>query len=60
MQQLEKSVSKSFVSVGVSIVDIVGYPIESIPESEGTELVQSIRMKRRTPRWWSGSKHNKY
>jgi sugar/nucleoside kinase (ribokinase family) len=36
--------SKSFISVGVSIVDIVGTTIESIPENEGTEVIQTIHM----------------
>jgi len=36
--------SKKFVSVGVSIVDIVGTTIESIPENDGTEIIQKIHM----------------
>jgi sugar/nucleoside kinase (ribokinase family) len=36
--------SKKFVSVGVTIVDIVGTTIESIPENDGTEIIQSIHM----------------
>ena len=36
--------SKSFVSVGVTILDIVGYPITGIPEGESTEVIQSIHL----------------
>lgn len=35
--------NKSFVSIGVTIVDIVGFPIDAIPDEEGTEIIQSIR-----------------
>ena len=36
--------SKSFVSVGVTILDIVGYPISSIPAGEQTEVIQKIHL----------------
>jgi sugar/nucleoside kinase (ribokinase family) len=36
--------SKSFVSVGVTILDIVGYPISSIPAGEQTEVIQQIHL----------------
>lgn len=36
--------SKSFVSIGVTILDIVGYPIQSIPANDDTALVQSIQI----------------
>ena len=36
--------SRTFVSVGVSIVDSAGYRIESMPANDGTELIHSIRM----------------
>jgi sugar/nucleoside kinase (ribokinase family) len=36
--------SKTFVSVGVTILDIVGYPITAIPEGESTEVIQSIHL----------------
>lgn len=35
---------KKFVSVGVTILDIVGYPINKIPENENTELVEKIQL----------------
>lgn len=36
--------SKSFVSVGVTILDIVGFPINALPEGESTELIQQIQI----------------
>lgn len=36
--------TKSFVSVGVTILDIVGFPISSIPEGESTEVIQKIHL----------------
>lgn len=36
--------SKSFVSVGVTILDIVGFPINTLPEGESTELIQQIHI----------------
>ena len=36
--------SKSFVSVGVTILDIVGYPISDIPPGEQTEVIQKIHL----------------
>lgn len=36
--------SKTFVSVGVTILDIVGYPISTIPEGESTEVIQNIHL----------------
>lgn len=36
--------SKTFVSVGVTILDIVGYPISAIPEGESTEVIQTIHL----------------
>ena len=36
--------SKTFVSVGVTILDIVGYPISAIPEGESTEVIQNIHL----------------
>jgi sugar/nucleoside kinase (ribokinase family) len=36
--------SKTFVSVGVTILDIVGYPISALPEGESTELIQQIHI----------------
>lgn len=36
--------SKTFVSVGVTILDIVGYPISAIPEGESTEVIQMIHL----------------
>ncbi|NCF17710.1 MAG: hypothetical protein GWP63_05665 [Haliea sp.] len=36
--------SKTFVSVGVTILDIVGYPITSIPAGEQTEVIQKIHL----------------
>lgn len=36
--------SKTFVSVGVTILDIVGFPISSIPEGESTEIIQKIHL----------------
>ena len=36
--------SKSFVSVGVTILDIVGYPISNIPAGEQTEVIQKIHL----------------
>lgn len=36
--------SKTFVSVGVTILDIVGFPISAIPEGEGTEIIGSIHL----------------
>lgn len=35
---------KSFVSVGVTVLDIVGYPIVGIPPDETTQLVQKIQL----------------
>lgn len=35
---------KSFVSVGVTILDIVGYPISTIPAGEQTEVIQRIHL----------------
>ncbi len=34
----------SFVSVGVTILDVVGHPINQIPENDGTDLVEKILM----------------
>lgn len=36
--------SKSFVSVGVTILDIVGFPINALPEGERTEIIQQIQI----------------
>jgi sugar/nucleoside kinase (ribokinase family) len=36
--------SKHFVSVGVTILDIVGYPISAIPGGESTEMVEKIHL----------------
>jgi sugar/nucleoside kinase (ribokinase family) len=36
--------SKTFVSVGVTILDIVGFPISAIPEGESTEVIQKIHL----------------
>jgi sugar/nucleoside kinase (ribokinase family) len=36
--------SKTFVSVGVTILDIVGYPISAIPEGESTEVIHKIHL----------------
>lgn len=36
--------SKTFVSVGVTILDIVGYPISAIPAGEETEVIQNIHL----------------
>ncbi|QFU75456.1 hypothetical protein EY643_07185 [Halioglobus maricola] len=36
--------AKSFVSVGATILDIVGYPINSIPQGESTEVIQNIHL----------------
>jgi sugar/nucleoside kinase (ribokinase family) len=41
---MEPQMNKSFVSVGVTILDIVGYPISSIPEGEGTEVINQIHL----------------
>jgi sugar/nucleoside kinase (ribokinase family) len=35
---------KQFVSIGVTILDIVGHPIRQIPEGDSTELVESIQI----------------
>jgi len=36
--------SRSFVSVGVTILDIVAYPANAIPENEGTSRVDTIQI----------------
>lgn len=36
--------STSFVSVGVTILDILGYPISSIPDQENTEVIEKIHV----------------
>lgn len=36
--------SKTFVSVGVTILDIVGFPISAIPAGESTEVIQNIHL----------------
>jgi sugar/nucleoside kinase (ribokinase family) len=36
--------SKSFVSVGVTILDIIGFPINALPSGESTELIQQIQI----------------
>lgn len=36
--------SKSFVGVGVTILDIIGYPISAIPAGESTEVIQKIHL----------------
>lgn len=36
--------SKTFVSVGVTILDIVGYPISAIPAGESTEVIKKIHL----------------
>lgn len=36
--------SKSFVSVGVTILDIVGFPINALPEGDSTVLIQQIHI----------------
>lgn len=36
--------SKTFISIGVTILDIVGYPITRIPEEQSTEVIQSIHL----------------
>jgi len=36
--------TKTFTSVGVTILDIVGYPIHQIPTNEQTELVEKIQI----------------
>lgn len=36
--------SKRFVSIGVTILDIVGHPITAIPPGESTEVIQTIHL----------------
>ncbi len=36
--------NKQFVSIGATILDVVGFPITRIPEGEGTDLVEKIHL----------------